>query len=538
MSTQNGVRYRLGDSTVVEPLINQWSVWSDLISPLPYSLHMANYQLKTLASYLEKPDIHVKACRNPKFVGGPFVDYPPERAEEIRELMVTTQREQQDNIAFANAAVEFQNLLAEQANGQSIEPFYAQTPAPLRGYVELLYDYFNHPIVRFMDNFLYRSPYYKENLQSMRLFRQESDSARRFFLSTPRLQEPDQIDWRVPFNDSRVDDLFRLDLEPQPLGRIREVLGLTEADDTRLLPLLSSAPLPPPAPRWDGAGARIRYFGHACAMIEWNGVTIMTDPWLSTLPEQPGIDRFSYRDLPETIDFALISHAHHDHFVAETLLRLRHRVKTLVVPRAFGMFYADTSLKLVAEKCGIREVIEISPLDSIPIPGGEIIGVPFFGEHADLGHAKSGYVVRTGDKQTLFAADSNCLDREVYDNLRRMIGPVQTSFLGMECVGAPITWLYGAFLPIKFQRSHEQNRRTQACNADRGEEILAALGSDRVYNYAMGSEPWLEYSMGLGNSLETPQTRESDRFLERVRAKGFTDGRRLFGKHEIHLEAR
>lgn len=536
MST-DGTLYRLADSTVVEPLINKWSIWSDLISPLPYSLHMTNYQLKTLASYLEKPEIHVKAVRNPKFVGGPFVDYPPERAEEIRELMTTTQREQADNIALANAAIDFQNVIAEQATGQSIEPFYAKLPNELRGYVELLYDYFNHPILRFMESFLYAGPYYKPGLQSLRLFRQESDGSRRFFLSTPRLHEPDQIDWRIPFNDPRIDELFRLDREPQPLARIREILGLTTADDERLLPLLTSDPLPP-APRWEGEEARIRYFGHACAMVEWKGVTVMTDPWLSVLPEQPGIDRFSYRDLPETIDYAVISHGHHDHFVSETLLRLRHRLKTLVVPRSFGMFYADTSLKLAAEKLGIRNVIELSPLESIPLPDGEIIGVPFFGEHADLAHAKSGYVVRTGKRQTLFAADSNCLDRQVYENLRKAIGPVQTSFLGMECVGAPITWLYGAFLPIKMSRSHEQTRRTQACNADRAEDLIAALGSDRVFNYAMGSEPWLEYSMGLGNSQENPQTRESDRFIERAHAKGLAaDSQRLFGKFETRLEA-
>jgi L-ascorbate metabolism protein UlaG (beta-lactamase superfamily) len=536
MPMTNETRYRLADSTLVEPLVNKWSIWSDLISPLPYSLHMTNYQLKTLASYLEKPDIHVKAVRNPKFVGGPFVDYPPERADEIRELMDATQRDQQDNIAFANAAIAFQNLVAEQATGQSIEPFYAQLPAELRGYVELLYDYFNNPIVRFMESFLYASPYYKENLQSLRLCRQEGDSGRRFFLSTPRLDEPDQIDWRLPFADPRIDGFFRLDAEPQPLGRIREILSLTEADDARLLPLLSSDPLPAP-PRWEGPEARIRYFGHACALIEWKGVTIMTDPWLSVLPEQPGIDRFSYRDLPATIDYAVISHGHHDHFVAETLLRLRHRLKTLIVPRSFGMFYADTSLKLVAEKLGFFNVIELSPLESIAIPDGEIIGVPFFGEHADLAHAKSGYVVRTGKQQTLFAADSNCLDRQVYENLRRTIGRVQTSFLGMECVGAPISWLYGAFLPIKMQRNHEQTRRTQACNADRAEELITALGSDRVYNYAMGSEPWLEYAMGLGNSQETPQTQESDRFIARVCARGLVGSRRLFGKFETQLGA-
>ena len=61
--------YRLADSTAVEPLINSWLAWSDTISPAPYSMHLVHYQLKTLNSYLSSPEAHVKASRNPKFMG-------------------------------------------------------------------------------------------------------------------------------------------------------------------------------------------------------------------------------------------------------------------------------------------------------------------------------------------------------------------------------------------------------------------------------------------------------------------------------------
>lgn len=527
--------YRLADATAVEPLINKWALWGDLIAPVTYSLHLANYQLKTLESYLQKPEMHIKASRNPKLVGGPWVDQPEERAPEIRELLESSQRGQADNLALARAAADFQVLLSKEAQGQSIEPFYARLPEPLQGYVELLYDYFNNPIVRFIDSFLYNSPYYKKDLQSMRFFRQATDHQRRFFLSTPRLLEPGEIDWRVSFDDRRIDDLFRLDLEPQPLERIREILGVGPEGDEALLPLLTAEPVAP-RPRWEGPGVRIRYCGHACVLLEYNGVSILTDPWLGVLSDERQVDRFSYADLPEKIDYALISHAHHDHFVLETLLRLRHRLGTLVVPRSYGMFYADTSLRQVARACGFPNVVEMDTLDSLPIPGGEIVAVPFFGEHADLPHGKSGYVVRAGEEKVLFAADSNCLDPRIYDNIRRAVGTVQTVFMGMECVGAPLSWLYGAMMPVKLDRNHDQTRRTQACNSDRGHELVRALGSQRIYNYAMGTEPWLEYSMGLGNMEVSPQVREAEKFLAEVRS-GVLDAARLFGKFETRIAA-
>ena len=89
MALDDRVRYRLADATAIEPLINQWSVWSDMISPLPYSLHMANYQLKTLESYLKRPEIHLKAARNPKLAGGAYVDVREERAGEVQALLDT-----------------------------------------------------------------------------------------------------------------------------------------------------------------------------------------------------------------------------------------------------------------------------------------------------------------------------------------------------------------------------------------------------------------------------------------------------------------
>jgi hypothetical protein len=78
-----------------------------------------------------------------------------------------------------------------------------------------------------------------------------------------------------------------------------------------------------------------------------------------------------------------------DHFGLETLLRLRHGIECLVVNRSHGVFYGDISLKLLTQKLGFKNVVELDTLESISLPGGEIIAIPFMGEQADLPHGKN-----------------------------------------------------------------------------------------------------------------------------------------------------
>ena len=528
--------YRLASSTVIEPLMNNWAVWSDVISPAPYSMHMLHYQIKTLSSYLANPEIHLKACRNPKFTGGPFVDVPLERSSEIRRLLESTEQDQSKNIEFAKAITETYEALGKEARGQSLDPFYEKLSPLLRGYVELLYDYYNHPILRLMEGLLYGSPYYRKDLQSLRIFPAERDDSRRFFLSTPHLLDEGELDWRIPFETWQLDEFFKLEASPKPLGQIREMMGLRPAEEQRLLPMLSQDSIVPTERRTQETPC-IRYLGHACVLIQWNGISVMTDPWVSVRPKEGGIERIAYQDLPEKIDFALITHAHHDHFVPETLLRLRHKIECLVVPRTFGLFYADTSLKLLAQKLGFKHVLEMDSLETIKLPDGEIIAVPFLGEHADLPHGKTAYVVRAGKESILFAADSNCLDRRLYEHLRRVLGDIETVFLGMECVGAPLSWLYGALLPSKLQYTQDQSRRTKGSDSKAALALLEAVGGKRVYIYAMGNEPWFQYSMGLGPPEDSVQIKEANKVISMARERGFLDAQRPFGKFETCLSA-
>jgi len=174
-------------------------------------------------------------------------------------------------------------------------------------------------------------------------------------------------------------------------------------------------------------------------------------------------------------------------------------------------------------------------LDALPFIDGEIVAVPFLGEHNDLPFAKSGYLVRAGKQKLLFAADSNCLDERMYHNLCREYGAIDTVFLGMECIGAPLSWVYGALLPKLPDHKHCQARRSNGSNAEAALRLLDAVDASRVFVYAIGREPWLQYFMALEPEDDDVYIREINKMLAVCRDKGYADARRLYGRDEIFL---
>jgi L-ascorbate metabolism protein UlaG (beta-lactamase superfamily) len=524
--------FRIAEWSVAEPLVNSWAVWADALSPVPQALHLANYQLPLLRSFLSSPNLHAEGSANPELAGGSFIDLLPARLPEVHDLLRRCEQTQSSSLDLARAVRDFSCRLLEWGCGQSLEPLYSELPEPLRGVSELVYDYHNRPTLRLIEALLYRSRYYRRDLQELRFFAEQTDSARPFFLNTPRLQEANEVRLAVPFDATTVDDLFRTELCPKPLAYFRERLMVDEVQLPVLRGLLSPTPRTA-RPSWTGPGVRLRYFGHACVLIEWNGTAILVDPWIGGRgPGRSDMPRYSFADLPDRIDYALVTHGHHDHFVIESLLRLRHRICHLVVPRGFGLLYADTSLKLAARQLGFRTVTELDTLEAIEFGGGgEIIGVPFLGEHGDLAHGKCAYVVRAGRESVLFAADSRCLDPDIYTPVRASLGEIGMIFLGMECVGAPLSWLYGAFLPKSLSYALDQTRRTRGSGCSEALALTRVLGCRRLLVYAMGQEPWLRYAMGLPLGDDSFQMRESNLLLTEAAAYGI-EAERLLGSWE------
>jgi len=501
----------LKQNVAMEPLYNQWYAWYYLITPATAPLYVANLHVKIMQSFVANPAIHVAALKNPALAGGPYLNYGVERAPEVKLLLERTLKEQESSLRFAQAVAELDKLLAT-ANGHSLEELYRKVPDLLQGYVELTYDLNNRASPRFFESLLYASPHYKEGAQSVSL-RLLSGDSRPYVFSTPRLDsDQNTLHVRLPFRHEAIDRLFAMRRTPGPLTPMREALGLSEQQGELLSTFFTEQP-PRPAQKYDGDGVRLRYFGHACVLIETRDVSILTDPVISyDVPSD--LPRYTHADLPERIDYALITHGHADHLMFETLVQLRQRIGTVVVPAAAGGGMADPSLKLMLQKLGFKNVVALGEMDSLPLPEGELIGLPFIGEHADLNiQAKIAHLVRLKGRSMLMAADSNSLEPRMYDHVHAMVGDIDVLFLGMESEGGPLSWLYGPLMPTPLPRKMDQSRRLNGSNSERGTEIVRRLKPKQVHIYAMGREPWLGHIMALGYHENAPQLIEARKLM-------------------------
>lgn len=540
MAEMSGRRYHLKPNVQVEPLTRAWYAWPLLIAPAPAAMVMANQHLKIMQSYVAAPLLHAQAVKNPVLRGGPFLDYDPAKAEDIRTLIDSTRRDYGLLLELAEAIKVLDQILAVEAKGLSLLPLYAKVPPCLRGYVELGYDLNHHASARYIEALLYKSPYYQPASESIALSVIERDE-RPFVLSTPRLPNGDGLHLQVPFASAALDRFFSMKDEARPLGEIEDLLELAvqgpagAAGRRRLTGFLAPGQPPPRDGRHHrGDGLRIRYFGHATLLFQTREVNIVIDPGLSYEYDN-GVPRYTFRDLPDRLDYVLLTHAHQDHVMFETLLQIRHRVGTVVVPKNNGGTLADPSLKLMLEAVGFRQVVECDEMGEIPVAGGAITGVPFFGEHGDLHiRSKLAYHLRLSGSSALCVADSNNLAPEVYRNVRKALGRTDVVFIGMECAGAPMSWLYGPLFTKPVERSMDQSRRLNGANFERGLPLVEAFGPSQVYVYAMGQEPWLGFVSSTEYTEESEPIVESTRMVAECRRRGLV-AERLFGQKELVL---
>lgn len=523
----------LRQNVQVEPLFDQWYAWSHLIPPATAARNVTDRHMKIMDSYISAPKVHAAAVRNPKMLGGPFIDCDGQRVDEIKALRDRTKALRAPLFELSAALAGLQQLLATSARGYSLHPLYPQVPDPLRGYVELHYDLRGNPSFRLIEPLLYESRLYDPAAQSLMLSIITGDD-RPFVLSTPRLDGPGTLHLRWPFDDERVDRLFELKTSPKPWRWIESHLGIEERDQAFFRTLLTADP-PPPYERYGGGGVRWRYFGHACILVETRGSSILLDPVLSYTYESD-ISRYTYADLPGVIDFALITHNHQDHVLFETLLQLRHKIRQIVVPRNGGGALQDPSLKLTLQRAGFPRVTELAELESLEFDGGSITGLPFFGEHADLAVAtKLAYFVRLGDERLLFAADSCNVEPLLHRHAHAHTGDADVLFLGMECDGAPLSWLYGPLLLGPIERSMDHSRRLSGSDYEQAMALVSQFNCREVYVYAMGQEPWLNYVMSIKYTDESRPIVESNRLIRACQSRNIV-AERLFGEKEILID--
>jgi L-ascorbate metabolism protein UlaG (beta-lactamase superfamily) len=529
---KNDLMY-LRPNVQAEPLFDQWYAWSHLIPPATAARNLTERHVKIMDSYVSAPRVHANAVKNPKLLGGPFIDLGGERVDEIRALRDEIKRKRPHLLELSSAIASLEDVLRVNAKGFSLQPIYQMIPDILKGYVELSYDLNNYPTYRLIEPLLYKSRYYDRSAQSLMLSLTMGDD-RAFALSTPRLESDSLFHLRAPFDDEVVDELFRLKSSPRPWGEIKEMLKTTEKSERLARSFMTPDPPPPYLP-YRGRGVRWRYFGHACILIETPQISIMFDPALSYTYES-NVSRYTYLDLPDSIDYLVLTHNHQDHVLFETLLQIRRKVKRIIVPASSGGLLQDPSMKLIFQNIGCNNVIELDDMESEEFENGSITALPFFGEHSDLNiRSKAAFLVRIGNRSLLFAADSCNIEPRLYDHLYCQVGDVDTLFLGMECDGAPLTWLYGPLFTKSMERAMDESRRLAGSNFDQAFELLRRFNCKSVFVYAMGQEPWLGYIMSLKYTEQSRPIIESNRLIHECSELGVY-AERLFGKKQMVIE--
>ena len=361
----NDKKMYLKPNVVIEPLVDNWYAWSHLVSPATAAMNITGRHMTIIESYLMAPQIHAEAVLNPKMRGGPFMDFGGGKIEEVTELQQKSIKKHDNLIKFSKAVKELDRMLATEAKGFGLEDLYQKVPEILKGYVELFYDRNNNAGFRFFESLLYQSEFYSKGSQSIALWLTDNDH-RPFVLSTPRLEEPNVLSLEIPFDHPGIDELSKMKRSPQTLGYIKAMLGIPASKEALFETLFTETP-PPPYERYTGDKIRMRYFGHACILVETKDISILVDPLVSYYGYVSDVDHFSDSDLPDTIDYVLITHNHQDHILFETLLPLRHKIKNIIVPRTNSGRLEDPDLKLMFDNIGFNNVHAVDEMETIQV---------------------------------------------------------------------------------------------------------------------------------------------------------------------------
>ncbi|MEX2963543.1 MBL fold metallo-hydrolase [Microbulbifer sp. TYP-18] len=520
----------LREDVYFEPLFNQWYCWSMLIPPVTAARYTVSTHRRIMKSFVNNYDLHISAVKESVVTGGDFLNCTKEQVGDVQALIDHIDRDLPDVVAIANAIRDVDNMLVEHTNGHSIEYFYEKLPAELSGYIELVMDLQHRPTYRLIEPLLYKSSYYKPELQALSFGMWSKVDDRPFVLSTPRLPDNNHLEVKQSFNASLVDALFRAREFPVSQQcveswfadvKIRGGLDYRELFTQQT----SNHPYTPV-----DQGVRVQYMGHAGFMLESRNTCVLIDPVIASRGESFANDVCSFSQIPPNIDCICLTHNHQDHVNIESLLQLRYKTKKILVPKNNGGSLADPSLKLMLQQLQF-DVVEMDELEVFTLTGGQITSIPFLGEHGDLNvRSKTAWLVELEGKKCFFGADSANPDINLYRHMRDLLADLDVYAIGMECVGAPYTWLYGALHTKVVAKTIKESRRLNGSDCEQALAVVELLKPARVYLYALGMEPWYKYFMGLEYDGDSKQIVESNRMLQACADRGI-HAETMYGKH-------
>jgi L-ascorbate metabolism protein UlaG (beta-lactamase superfamily) len=160
-------------------------------------------------------------------------------------------------------------------------------------------------------------------------------------------------------------------------------------------------------------GITVDFVGHASALIEIDGVRVLTDPVLRSHVTflrrvVPAVSTQSYRD----VDVVLISHLHHDHCDIASLSSLRDAI--VVAPNGAAAY--------LRTRARLPHVLELPVGQTTSVAGLVITSV--FADHdggrpmAAVSAQAAGYVITGAEGTVYFAGDT-----DLYDGMRNLPMP-------------------------------------------------------------------------------------------------------------------
>jgi L-ascorbate metabolism protein UlaG (beta-lactamase superfamily) len=512
----------LRDDVYFEPLVHKWYAWPYLVPPVCAAMNITGRSVRLMKSFLSNHRLHIAASKDPSLVGGDFLNCDESQLNAITRLVSDIETNYSDYFDVRAAVTQLNQLLKEQA-GLSLEHLYEQVPDVLRGFVELVYDMNHHASFRLIEGLLYQSSLYKRQAQSISLGLLSRVRDRPFVLSSPRLPDANHLHIEVPWTADLVDRISAARDAPVDLPHLEALLqgrqmegGLSFSD------LFTAEPPKYSCPPLGSNLLRIRFLGHAGILLETPDLRILVDPVIASRDEKHGADVVSFGELPKIIDYICVTHTHMDHVCLETLLQLRHKTRQVLVPRNGAGTIADPSIKLMLHQLGFA-VREFEDMEEIQCPGGKIQAIPFLGEHADLNvRSKTAWYFELAGKKLLAGADSSNLDPRMYEHIHKSTGNLDFLFIGMECVGAPMSWLYGALFTDPIPRQVNESRRFNGSDFLSARRLVDIFKPTQVGIYAMGMEPWYRYFMGMEYTPDAKQVVESNKLQEYCRERGIS----------------
>src|SRR5258708_6083909 len=213
-------------------------------------------------------------------------------------------------------------------------------------------------------------------------------------------------------------------------------------------PIAPALAKPEPS-KWSDTQVTLAWLGHSTVLINFFGVTILTDPVLfprvgirlpgiTIGPKRLTAPALKFHDLPQ-IDLVLLSHAHFDHLDLRTL-GCFDRTTRVITARATSDLLKRTRFSEVSE-------LDWGESKTLNTAAGEIDITAFSVKHwgariqRDMYRSYNGYLIERSGRRIIFAGDTAMT--ESFAALRRH-GPIDIAIMS---IGAYNPWIQSHCTP-------------------------------------------------------------------------------------------